>query len=531
MRAALILLLLLPLAGRAQEREVVFNQVTVSSQEAAISVEFADGGTLAVALRDGRVVIDGRDVGTFARGDGLDQAWRALLGRAMAADNGQVASLLAEWTAPSGLAGGVGRAAAALEEAFTAALGAAPAPEAPAIPALSPAQERDLLRSLLARPERLAELAGALARLELSNVQLHLGEDVHVAAGEVIEGTLLVVDATATVDGVVEGDVVLIDGTLVLGDEARVTGDVRWTDASIAGNRAGVGGAIREIEAIGPIVADDLREQLAREIRDSLAEATRATQPRASTRAPRTRPSPFRSIARGIGGLIQTAISWAILVGLGLAALYFFPRHVEIVARTARNAPGRATVVGLAGLVLAFPAWIVGIVLLAITIIGIPVMLLWLPAFPLALALAIVLGLLAVAMNLGGWVSRRQFERLEGFDTSRPAAQLGVGLGVLLSAFALAHVFEMAGSALRAFQVLVLVGGGLFVAVAGTVGLGAVILSRGGRDPSHTGGLWDLGENADPFAPGAGPFEPGPMPGGGAGDSGTEPTDPGADRA
>ena len=63
-----------------QSRSVVSNQLAISQSEAALLLEFADNGTLEIALKDGSVVIDGDDRGSFVRGDALDIAWRSLLG-------------------------------------------------------------------------------------------------------------------------------------------------------------------------------------------------------------------------------------------------------------------------------------------------------------------------------------------------------------------------------------------------------------------------------------------------------------------
>jgi hypothetical protein len=195
----------------------------------------------------------------------------------------------------------------------------------------------------------------------------------------------------------------------------------------------------------------------------------------------------FRSIRGGFVGLLRTFVTFAIAFGAALGILYFFPRNLELVSRAARQSSGKSLLVGLAGLVLAIPVWVIGTVLLAISIIGIPLLLVWVPLFPVALAGAVVLGGIAVARNIGGWVSSRDLSSLSGFDTSRPALQIGTGLALLLGAFAVSNLFQMAGSWFGVFEGFFLVVAIVGCILAAAVGLGAVILSRAGRVQAFAG--------------------------------------------
>src|SRR5690606_7641527 len=173
--------------------------------------------------------------------------------------------------------------------------------------------------------------------------------------------------------------------------------------------------------------------------------------PRSSPRRVRSRPAP--TSRRGSAVRLRTAVPFGMRLGAGLALLYFFPRRVEVIARTARASTVRSGLVGLAGIVLAVPLWVVGFVLLAVSIIGIPLILLWAPAVPLAVGAAIVAGYLAVAHNLGRWISGEEPSPGSGtFGAGTPATHIGVGLLVLLGAFAVANVFEMGGAWFRVFE-------------------------------------------------------------------------------
>jgi hypothetical protein len=519
----------------AQDREIISHQVTVSSAEAAILLEFTDGGELSVSFRDQRVLLDGEEVGRYQAGGALDSEWRAFLGRAVAADGEVLTGLLRDWTAPAGLEADDAAAASVLESRMQGAVVAAPPAQEPPQVIHPEGDVQELVERLILRTDRLRALAAVAEELGTEDLRVHVGEEVVVEEGEVVASSLLVLDGDLTLDGRVDGDVILLGGRVSLGEAARVGGDLRWIDADVSGNRAAVAGTIREVQPVADRPAQALRDEIREEIRQAMGAA--AAPDRRVRRAPA-----LTNIARGVGSVFQTLVTFAILFGIGLLLLYFAPRNFEVAARTARYATGRAALVGLAGSLLAFPLWVVGIVVLAVTVIGIPVMLLWLPLFPAAVALAITFGYLAVARNLGRWASQRHIH-LESLDASRPAVQLGAGLVVLLAAFALAGVFQMGGAWLSLFQGLITFVGVMLTIFAGLVGFGAILLSRGGRDPLYAGPGWSWAGETDPWASESDPFhaprgpEPPPPPGtpphgGAAPAGGPGPTDePGRDPA
>ncbi len=98
-----LLISILPAVVAGQDRPVVSNQLAISQTEAALHLEFADNGTLEIALRDGSVMIDGVERGSFERGDALDTAWRSLLGEIVLLSDGPLGEALRSWEAPSSL--------------------------------------------------------------------------------------------------------------------------------------------------------------------------------------------------------------------------------------------------------------------------------------------------------------------------------------------------------------------------------------------------------------------------------------------
>ena len=92
-----------------------------------------------------------------------------------------------------------------------------------------------------------------------------------------------------------------------------------------------------------------------------------------------------------------------------------------------------------------------------------------------------VFGSLAVASNVGDWVSR---QHLQGFDWVRRSSPLSVvlaGVAALLLPFFAANFIHMAGSWLGFVRGILHFLGTIAVLASMSVGFGAVLLTRGGR--------------------------------------------------
>ena len=98
-----LLISILPAAVAGQARPVVSNRLAISQTEAALHLEFSGNGTLEIALRDGSVMINGEETGSFQPGDALDTAWRSLLGQIVSLSDGPLGEALQDWEAPSSL--------------------------------------------------------------------------------------------------------------------------------------------------------------------------------------------------------------------------------------------------------------------------------------------------------------------------------------------------------------------------------------------------------------------------------------------
>jgi hypothetical protein len=233
-------------------------------------------------------------------------------------------------------------------------------------------------------------------------------------------------------------------------------------------------------------IRDEVREELRRELRVSDRERS------ARDRSPSIFSAPFRAVASAVGGLLENALMILILGLLGAAAVMFAGENVDVIAETARRAPGRAAMVGLAGTFLLLPAWILGAVALAVSIIGIPVAIAWLPLFPVAAILAAVLGYLAVARNAGEWLADSHYPWTGWIRKSNPLLTIVGGLVGLMALFIAANALTIVpffGFVTGLLAVL----GTILTFVVVQIGFGAVLLTRAGRRREY----WPSGYDAD----------------------------------
>lgn len=499
-----------PDAG-AQTREILSKQIAVASDEATLQLELEDRGSFEIGFEDETVYLDGEPIGRFTPGDELVSAWRALLGRAVALDDGPLARALVEWAPPASLDGPSEDLARRIDRALEDVVGL-PARDAEAEP--EAAGELAGLTELLRRAEHLAELARAVEGLDFGDAELHIGDDVTVSQGDRVEGALIVVDGELEVRGEVDGSVVVAGGTLRTYQGSRILGDVRLADARLVRNGGEIAGEVREIsegvegaavevgeavdtEEIRKRVREELREELRRELRNEIRVDVDDLEDRGVFHV-------LRYVGRGVGGLFENAFIILILSLLGALVLYFGDEKLSVVAETARRSPGRAATVGIAGAFLLLPVYLLGMLALAVSIIGIPVILAWAPLFPVVATLAVGLGYFAVARNVGAWLSRQEYPYLNWIRTSNPYTLLVGGLVGLMAAFVLANVVRLGGPWLGFLRGLLVTVGILVTAGAALIGFGAVLITRGGRRPEYYAGDYfsaaDLDLDDDPEA-------------------------------
>lgn len=475
--------LVLPAAADAQLREIITKNVSASSSGAALELRFADEGELEISFDDGTVYIDGESVGSYETGDDLDEAFRALLGEAMALENGALAEMLSDWTVQASIASELADAAREIDQALEDALSDLDirVRNEEGSVSISIGDDSSLVRLLVGSITRLGVLEDALSGLD-EGFRIHVDEDVVIPEGSVVSETLVVIQGALRIEGEVEGDVVVVGGSLDLRDSGVIRGEARIADARVVRNNGEIDGGIVDVLETERDDEMELRDRLREEIRDELRSDLRS-EIRDATRLEDSDFSimaPFRPVVRGVGGILEKLIAVFVLGLLGAGFLAFAGENMDTIAETARRAPGRAAMVGFAGSFLLIPVWILGAVALTVSIIGIPVAIAWLPLFPLAACLAALLGYVAVAQNTGEWLADSSWPWTGWIRKSNPIFTLFGGLLGLSFAFLVGHVVSIAPF-LGVFSGLLFAIGGLLTFFAMQIGFGAVILTRGGR--------------------------------------------------
>jgi hypothetical protein len=244
---------------------------------------------------------------------------------------------------------------------------------------------------------------------------------------------------------------------------------------------------------------------------ERIAELERAVQQaeRRSTRVvvdgPERRGSsrnPLHYVTEGLAGVFSLLITYVVLFAIAFGVIAFGGRrYIEGVGDTARHATMRSLLVGLAATFLIVPAFILGMIALVISIVGIPALLVWAPGFPVAVVLGVLLGYLGVAHAAGEAVAEKRFYVHDWFQRGNSYYFLLSGLGVLLAFFLASQVVHMAGPWLRLISGLLTFLGVVTTGVAVIIGFGAVLISRAGSRPVGPGGLV---EEQDLFAEEAG---------------------------
>lgn len=264
-----------------------------------------------------------------------------------------------------------------------------------------------------------------------------------IAAGDTVRGDVAITRGTLEVRGVVTGSAVAYGGDVVVHPGGRVGGDA----VAVLGR----------VRLEGGHVDGEMRA-----VRGSLATA------------PAAAPAPSATaMMRSELGLV---LGWlTVLVIIGVGVLVFASGPLEGVVETLERGFGRSLLVGMLAELALIPALLLGIVALAITIVGLLLIPFGVVAFVLGAAGLMMLGFLAVARVTGGALMRRATAARLSERGSMLRALVGgiaVFLGLWLVAALLVPV-PVAATVVRAVAFAL-----TWVAV--TAGFGAAVLSRGG---------------------------------------------------
>lgn len=254
--------------------------------------------------------------------------------------------------------------------------------------------------------------------------------DAEVAEGERIEGDVVAVFGSVEVAGRVAGNVAAVFGSVSLKPGAVVDGDV-----------VAIGGALDQ--AAGAIVNGE-----------SVSLGLFSWHPGIPT---------LRVLLLSVlGGWIMTLI-------LGWMLALIFPNRMRRVALTASQRTAGSFVLGVAS----GPLVVIAIVLMLITVVGIPFALM----LPLAYIFIVWAGQLITSYVLGCRLLRRTI------GDGQPMAPLFAGTLFVAMFFALGAILAGPQGALRTFALFFTLLGALLVLGLSVVGTGAVLLSRFGSRP------------------------------------------------
>jgi hypothetical protein len=309
----------------------------------------------------------------------------------------------------------------------------APAPDVPAVAPPAPAPPA---------PRR-----GNGRRIRSSDDdRVNIGGSVTVREGEVVNGDVVAVGGSASVDGEVHGAVVSIGGNVTLGPNASVDEDVVTVGGRLTRDPASrVAGKISEI-GLGNIDFTPWRFGRMWSVGSMFGSAF--------------------ALAGTVLRLVILCLFCALVVLLGGS-------YAERAGVRAAQEPVKSWAIGFLAQLLFLPILVIGSVLLAITIIGIPLLFILVPLTLVGVCVVALVGFTGVARYVGHEVSAR----MNWVETS-PYATTIVGIVVILTPLLLARLLGLAGGLVGpiAFGVAII---GLCVEyLAWTIGFGAMALTR-----------------------------------------------------
>jgi cytoskeletal protein CcmA (bactofilin family) len=284
--------------------------------------------------------------------------------------------------------------------------------------------------------------------------------DAVVPAGERVTGDVVTLFGSADVEGEVTGSVVAVFGSVRLQPGATVDGDV-----------VTVGGGVEQADGTnvgGQVVSIGL--------------------------------FPFNLGMWGMPGLPVMlgciVVGWLTSLLVGWIFTLLFPQRLVRVAATASRRTAASFFLGL----LSFPGSLLAIVLLVVTVIGVPIALL----FPLVFGIMVYAGQLAATYVLGCKLVRRPLASGSGLLLPMVAGLTFVG-----AFFAIGAVLGTSPGVVRIASLFFGLLGILLVFGLSCIGAGAFLLSGFGRDPRDV--VWPSA--TAPSAPAPFPGSPSPAAG------------------
>ena len=290
--------------------------------------------------------------------------------------------------------------------------------------------------------------------------RVSIGGHVHVAVDERVRGDIVMIGGSLVVDGEVQRDITVIGGSVEFGPEA-----IAQRNVTIIGGRLTRDPGARFLRGVNEVSFDIIDFDF----------ADFGSFPRIGL------PRPSREVFRSLG-LVGTFLRFAFFGLLGSVVLLVAAGSSERVARRVVLEPVKAGFVGFLAQLLFAPLLVTGIILLVITIIGIPLLVL-VPVVLVGALVVMVLGFTGVAQGVG--------QRLGGGvgQVRRSALVLfWLGLLIVMTPTLFGEALGLMPGPFGFFAVMLGIIGFVVEYVAWTTGVGAVILNRFGGDPVAAAG-------------------------------------------
>lgn len=268
---------------------------------------------------------------------------------------------------------------------------------------------------------------------------------VVVDSDERVDGQAVAVIGSVRVEGEVRQQVVAVLGNVELGPNAVVGGDV-----------ISVGGRVRRASTS--------------QVRGGITEVALGRGVNVDVPGVAWTPlafffGPFGAVARLIGSMVH----WFILVLLASVALLIARITVERSAERVAQEPLKSTLVGIVAQIFAIPVFVLVAIVLAVTIIGIPLLLL-LPFAALFLVLLALVGFSGTALTVGR-MARARFGR----PGDAPFADLLLGITMILLPLLVGRVVGLLGWPVSPLVFLLVAAGLGLEYLAWASGFGAVL--------------------------------------------------------
>ncbi len=328
------------------------------------------------------------------------------------------------------------------------------------------------------RPRRTGEPEVAFAG-NLTVEKDEVTEDVLVFGGRLkvigrVEGDATVIGGSANIEGEVEGDVTAIGGPVRLEEGSLVQGDVTSVGGKVyREDGARVEGDVEQVPFNADLNFGPLKDW--HQWRD--------------------RESAYRHFDVNPWGW-WSGIGWELFGLLVVAALAWLSlllaqKPIGRMERRIESEPWKTGLVGLLAIVLFVPTFVMLAVFLAISIIGIPLLLV-LPFLLLAVAIAGWLGLVAVAGRVGSWAEERF-----GWRLGSPFWIVLVGFALLSALSIVGELLDFGVAPMRFIAAMFAFFGAIVSFAAWTIACGAAVLTRFGTADS-----WNRAEEfAAPLPP------------------------------